>query len=358
MSLNEPLSNRSCAVRFALLLVVLLLAVALYMVSSLLTGIVAGLLLWSMTSGLYRRILSGLRGHRAAAAGLTVLATLLLVVVPVSLLIGLMAADAATLAARVQEWLAPYRPTVEARLRDFLHGGSISILNYEITADAVLQRLEQASGQIGQFLVALLQKTAGGLARTLLLVFVALYSLFYFYLDGDRFIEWLKRAVPLQPQHSDAILHSFFATSKATLKTVGIIGLMQGVLGGLAFWVCGIPAPFFWTMLMAMASVIPAVGAHIILIPAAVLLLLLGKIGFGIGLLLWSQLVIANEDTVLRPYLVKRDVHLHPLLIFLGTLGGIAAFGVLGVVLGPVIAALLVASLTVLRESSELRVDR
>jgi predicted PurR-regulated permease PerM len=102
-----------------------------------------------------------------------------------------------------------------------------------------------------------------------------------------------------------------------------------------------------WAVLMGLASIIPAVGAQIILFPAALLLIFTGHTVSGIGLLLWSWIVIANVDNVLRPILVGKDTNLHPLLVFLSTVGGITYFGFFGFLLGPVIASLLRASLQI-----------
>jgi predicted PurR-regulated permease PerM len=339
--------------RFVLVLSALLLLAFFYMISTLIIGVIGGILLWAMTSGVYRWFLPKVRGNRTAAAALAMVVTMLLVVVPITLLVVLMAADASTLADRASQWIEPYRPKLQEQLDRISQGRSIDFFGYEITMQQVAQKIEAASGQISQFLLMLIQKTAGGIARATLLLFVTLYTLFFFYLDGDAFVLWLKDILPLPHAQSQRLLDDFFATSKATLKTVVVLGAVQGTLGGLGFWVCGIPAPFFWTGLIAIASVIPAVGCHIVTVPAGILLIALGETWYGIGLIAWSLIVIANIDNFLRPWLVQREVNLHQLLVFLGTIGGIATFGFFGVVIGPVIAALLKAILDIYQESRE-----
>jgi predicted PurR-regulated permease PerM len=331
--------------RFVVILVIALLAVFVYMIADLLLAVVVGALLWAMTEGIYNSLLRRLRGKRGAAASISLLATILLFIVPLGLLLVLMAADATTLAQKAQAWFEPYRPQVAAKLDQISQGRSMDIFGYVITTDDVVKRIEASSGKIGQLLLTIVQKTLGGLARTLLLLGVTLYTLFFFYLDGPGFMQGLKRLLPLEESQSARLIADFFTTSRAALKTVAIIGAAQGLLGGLAFWVCGIPAPFFWGVLMAIASVIPAVGCHVITIPAAVLLMLMGHTWYGLGLLIWSIVAVASVDNLLRPILVKREVNLHPLLVFLSTIGGIATFGFFGVLLGPVIAALLKVSL-------------
>jgi predicted PurR-regulated permease PerM len=323
------------------------------MISTLIVGVIGGILLWAMTAGVYEWFLKRVHGKRTAAAALAMVSTMLVIVVPITLLVALMAADASTLADRASKWFEPYRPQLQEQLDRISQGRAIELFGYQITMQQVVQKVEAASGQISQFLLMLIQKTADGVARAALLLFVTLYTLFFFYLDGDAFVKWLKCILPLPHHQSQRLLDDFFATSRATLKTVVVLGAVQGTLGGFGFWVCGIPAPFFWTGLIAIASVIPAVGCHIVTVPVAILLMVSGKLWYGIGLAAWSLIVIANIDNFLRPWLVKRDVDLHQLLVFLGTIGGIATFGFFGVIIGPVIAALLKSILDIYQEGKD-----
>jgi len=340
--------------RFVIILVVVLLAVFLYMVSDLLLGVIGGLLLWGMTRGVFNRLVRWTRGRQGLSAGLSLLATLIFLIVPVGLILFFMAADAASLAQKAGKWLEPYGPVIEQKLGEIGEAGKIEILDYEIQIEDLTKKLEEVAGTVANFLLKLIQRTAGGIANTILLIFVMLYTLFFCYLDGPDFLQWLKRIIPLSPEQSERVLSDFFTTSFTTLRTLGIIGVVQGTLGGVAFWVCGIPSPFFWTVVMALASVIPAVGAQIILIPAAVLLMLIGKFWYGLGLFLWAWIVIANVDNILRPYLVKRAINLHEIVVFLSTIGGITVFGFFGFLIGPVIAALLKASLQMYEEMFKL----
>lgn len=330
--------------RFVLLLTLGLLVLFLYTISDLLPATAGGIVLWTMTAGLFNKIQQKVR-KRGVAAALTMFSSLLLIIVPLAVIVLLTAADAAKLAQKAQSWFEPYRPQISATIESISRRKSFDLFGYTITVDHITQGIEGASSKIGQFLLNLLKRMAGGVAYTLLMLGVLLYTLFFFYLDGDRFLEWLKKLLPLDAEQSSRLLADFFATSRSTLKTVVVLGALQGTLGGLAFWVCGVPAPFFWGVIIAVASVIPAVGTQIICVPAAVLLILIGDTWYGIGLLIWSLVVVSSADNLLRPILVKHDVQLHELLVFLSTVGGIAAFGVFGVLIGPVIASLLKVSL-------------
>lgn len=337
--------------RLFLLSTTLILLVAFTrMVSELLIGVILGVLLWTMTIKVYHWYLRRTGYQRGWAAGLSVFTTLMLVIVPMVVLFALMAADAVSLADKAQQWLEPYRPRLEHELERLSRGNSIMFFGYEITARDVAEKIQAASGQVGSFLLTAFKSAIGGILNGALMLFITLYTLFFFYLDGETFLVWLRRLLPLTPAQSRRLLHDFFATARVSLTTVFVIGVVQGTLGGLAFWVCGIPAPFFWGMLMALASVIPSVGAQIILVPGYVLLMLTGRLWTGVGLMIFSSLVIGHVDNLLRPYLVKRGVNLHELLVFLSTVGGLTLFGFWGVIIGPVIASLLKASLDLYSE--------
>ncbi len=335
---------------FILLLLGLLLVVFLYIISDLLLGVIGGALLAGMTNPIHRRLLRATGNRKSTAALMALAVTTLCVIVPLSLIILILVSDASRLAGEARAWFEPHRPVFDATIAEITSGGSLYFFDYEIPVTELTTRLEESAGKISEFLIGLVQKTAGTVARGFLLLAITMYSLFFFYRDGDKFYDWLKSALPLSPDQSERLLSDFFATSRASLKSVGIIGAIQGALGGLAFWFCGIPAPIFWAILMTVASVIPAIGAQIILLPAGILLILVGKTAYGAGLLLWSWIVIANIDQLLRPYLVRRDVDLHELLVFLTTIGGLATFGFFGFLIGPVIAALLKSTFQIYHE--------
>ncbi|MBL0062776.1 MAG: AI-2E family transporter [bacterium] len=327
--------------RFIAISMIALIGLFLYVVSSLLLGVVGGFVLWAMSRGIYEKFLKWTKGRKNLSASLSVLTLFLLVVAPVLLVLSLMANDAVNLTSQGIQFFNELRPRMEGLVSRFSSGENPSFLGYELNIDIVVEKLQEFSGTAAEYLVLAMQKTAGGVASAFLQVFVTLYTLFFLYLDGEKFLDWLKKLLPLEDSETEKLFHRFTVTSISSLKALGIMGVAQGVLGGVAMWICGIPSPFFWTVLLVFATVIPVVGAQIILIPAGVFLILFGEVGYGIGLLLWSWIVVANVDNLLRPYLVGRAVQMHELVVFLTTLGGIAVFGFWGFLIGPVIAALL-----------------
>jgi predicted PurR-regulated permease PerM len=173
---------------------------------------------------------------------------------------------------------------------------------------------------------------------------VMLYCLFYFLRDGKKLIDTFTHYMPVDEQHMNTFISEFLVTSKATLKFTFIIGGIQGLLGGLIFYITGVDRALVWGVLMVGLSIVPAIGNSIIWAPAGIIMLLLGHIWQGIAILLFGAVVISSVDNLLRPILLGQDIQMHSLLIFLSTLGGIAAFGFSGFVLGPVVAAFFLAS--------------
>jgi len=166
--------------------------------------------------------------------------------------------------------------------------------------------------------------------------------MFFFLLDGRRILEKILYYVPLASKEEDRMVGKFLSVSRATLKGTLVIGIVQGALGGLSFWVAGINGAVFWATIMAVLSIIPGIGTGLIWVPAVIYLFAEGHAGTAIGLTIWNAAVVGSVDNVLRPWLVGKDTQMPDLLILLGTMGGIVLFGAAGIVIGPLIAALFV----------------
>jgi predicted PurR-regulated permease PerM len=161
-------------------------------------------------------------------------------------------------------------------------------------------------------------------------------------MDGDKLLEKILYYLPLQDHDEQQMLDRFTSVTRATLKGTAVIGILQGGLAGLAFWVVGIPSATFWGVIMVVLSIIPSVGTALVWVPVALILGLGGAVGKAVGLVVFCGLVVGSLDNLLRPILVGKDTQMHELMIFFGTMGGIFMFGMIGVIIGPIIAALFV----------------
>jgi predicted PurR-regulated permease PerM len=209
--------------------------------------------------------------------------------------------------------------------------------------DQVATKLGELAGAVSAFLVSSLSAATRGTVDFLFNLFIMLYSMFFFLVHGRSVLDGVRRYIPLAEEDTTLLLDKFVSVSRATLKGTLIVGIVQGALAGLAFWVVGISGAAFWATIMAVLSIIPGVGTALVWVPAVVYLLAVGRVAAAVGLLLWCGIVVGTADNFLRPILVGKDTQMPDLLIMLSTFGGLMLFGAVGFVIGPVIAALLLA---------------
>jgi predicted PurR-regulated permease PerM len=170
--------------------------------------------------------------------------------------------------------------------------------------------------------------------------FFTLLSLYYLFKDGSRFFNGLKEIIPLSSKERDLLIQRFKDMIYATIYGGILIAIVQGILGGLSFWVLGLPSPIMWGTAMALLSFIPIGGTALIWAPAGILLLIGGAVLKGLLLLGLGVFVISMVDNFLRPFFISARTNIHPLLLFFAVLGGIQTFGLIGVVAGPLVATL------------------
>jgi predicted PurR-regulated permease PerM len=169
-----------------------------------------------------------------------------------------------------------------------------------------------------------------------------LYAMFFFLIDGRRYLDSILRYLPLRESEQNQMLHRFVSVTRATLKGTLLIGMVQGSLGGVIFAILGISGAVLWGLLMIVLSLLPVIGGALVWVPAAIVLAIQGSWIKALILAGFCSLVIGSIDNVLRPRLVGHDTQMSDLLVLFSTLGGIAVFGAIGFIVGPIIAALFV----------------
>lgn len=167
-----------------------------------------------------------------------------------------------------------------------------------------------------------------------------LYLTFFLLRDGSRLVGLIAKALPIGAERETLLLAKIAEVTRATIKGNLVVAVVQGLLGGLIFWLLDVRAPVVWAVAMAVLSLIPAVGAGLVWLPVAIYLFAEGEAGSALVLVLYGILVIGLADNLLRPLLVGRDTKLPDWLVLISTLGGLAMFGINGFVLGPLIAAM------------------
>ena len=172
---------------------------------------------------------------------------------------------------------------------------------------------------------------------------VMLYLMFFLFRDDDALLAHLKSAVAMERKMLDDLLDTFTRVVRATVRGDILVAVLQGALGGLAFWVLGIQATLLWTVLMAILSLFPVFGAMLVWAPVALYLMAKGSVWQGIGLIAYGIVVISLVDNVVRPWLVGQATRMPDYIVLISTLGGISTFGMQGFILGPVVAAMFIA---------------
>jgi len=179
---------------------------------------------------------------------------------------------------------------------------------------------------------------------------ITLFLLFYFFRDKEKILAALHRAIPLSPRETDRLFQKVQDTIHAIVYGTVLVALVQGALGGLMFWVLGLPSPLLWGTVMALLAILPVLGAALIWVPAAIFLLVDGSWEKALILTAWGGIVVAFIDNLLYPVFVKGRLRLHTVPVFISIIGGLVAFGGAGVVLGPVVLAIAVALTDVWRQ--------
>lgn len=186
---------------------------------------------------------------------------------------------------------------------------------------------------------------------------VMLYLLFFLLRDGSSLSSRLKTAVPLAEHQKTQFLDKLATVVRATIKGNVVVALVQGALGGLIFWILDIPSPTLWGTVMALLSLLPAVGAGLVWVPVVIYFAVTGEPVDALILTAYGVVVIGLADNMLRPILVGKDTRLPDYLVLISTLGGLALFGLLGFVAGPLIAALFIVAWDLFVSQPQTQVD-
>jgi predicted PurR-regulated permease PerM len=308
-----------------------------------------GTILWGaiialLFTPLYRWLLPRVGQRPTLAALLTLLVVLLMVVLPLLLVAVALMREAALVYQDLQ--------TGELNPSQYFHGvfdalpdwitavlDRFGLVSFNSLQRRLISTLTQGTQFIATQTLSLGQNTFEFVAS----LFITFYLAFFLIRDGNALVSGMWRAVPLAPQHKLALCDKFSTVIRATVKGNLLVAVIQGALGGLAFWYLGVRGALLWAVLMAFLSLLPAVGAGLVWAPVALYFLLAGQLGSCFALVAYGLLVIGLVDNLLRPILVGKDTRLPDYVVMITTLGGMAVFGINGFVLGPLIAALFMA---------------
>ena len=304
-----------------------------------------GVVLAILFSPLHRRLQRRMPRRRNLAAFVTLCICLVIVILPMALIGLSLVQEASGAYERVRSGQLNYGAYLQQMLAA-LPAWVLELLDrFHLTSMAELQaRLTAFGAQASQFLATKALDLGQNTLQFVVSFGVMLYLLFFLLRDGRALAARIREAIPLDAEHKDQLAQKFTTVIRATVKGNIVVAASQGALGGLIFWLLDIQGPVMWGVLMAFLSLLPAVGASLIWGPVAIYFLATGATGQAAILTAYGIGVIGLVDNLLRPLLVGKDTKMPDYVVLISTLGGMALFGLTGFVIGPVIAALFMAT--------------
>jgi predicted PurR-regulated permease PerM len=299
---------------------------------------------------IHRRLRSKIK-YRVVSALLSCLLVILIVVLPLTLL---------TIA--VAQELANVAPSLPAKISQFMNTqtplfGKISEwlqsrfgIDTLRSQEFLLEQLKRSS----EFLLGFSWNLVGNILGGVVKAFFVVFTMYYLFRDGEQIVKKLPAALPVSAQQGETIIARTQEVVNASVYGMVTIATLQGLLGGFAFWLLGVPSPVLWAVLMAFVCMIPIAGSFLVWLPLSIYLMVTGHWIKAVLLIIWGASVVSTVDNFLRPRLIKNQTKLHELFIFFSVLGGIGVFGLLGIVLGPVVLAITLGLLQTFRPSEEL----
>jgi predicted PurR-regulated permease PerM len=218
----------------------------------------------------------------------------------------------------------------------------------------ILDRLQQFSS----FLLSHLAGFAGDVTSFLVAAVISFFTMFYLFRDGRAFWRRLSALIPLSSAQLEKLGAGVSGTIASSMYGGLAVAVAQGTLLGLAFWVLGLPSPVLWGAMTAIFSFMPLVGTAMVWLPASIILILIGHPVKGLILIAWGAGVVSTVDNIIRPLVISEHMRFHPLYVFFALLGGVQAFGVIGLFVGPAVLALATSLFSLIREETHTQIDK
>ena len=339
----EPstISGTNLRTAFVLLLVVAVTALFLAVTWPFFKPLLLGALLSGLFHPLYRWITRLVGGRRSLGAAIALLVLLVLGLGPVSAFLGIVLQQALTMSDQAIPWLSQHLGAASTfNVQEWVVKRFPALAKYMPSQEQLLEQVGNAAKTTGAFLVGFASRMTATTAAFLLNLFVMLYAMFFFFRDGDKILERIFYYTPLSDEDETRMLTQFASITRATIKGTLVIGIIQGALAGIAFWVAWIEGAALLGTITTILSIIPGIGAALVWVPADIILFVTGQYLTATLLAAWCAAVVGTVDNFLRPALVGRDAKMPDLLILIGTLGGLFLFGLIGFIVGPIVCGL------------------
>lgn len=219
--------------------------------------------------------------------------------------------------------------------------GALDFVGIQVESEVLSEQIDVALRSLSNAVFRIIQYLSAGLASALFQVLFTLIFIYFLLLHGKKLYQYTELFLPFSSDAKLMLKEKLRKDVRALFLGQGLIAIIQGIAGGLGFWIFGIPNPVFWGTIMAFLSVIPPFGTALIWFPASLFLVAQGNYFFAIGMFLWGLLITSNIDNIVRPYIVGQMSKLSFLTVLIGVIIGLRAFNIIGVVLGPLLISVL-----------------
>lgn len=289
-----------------------------------------GIVLAIVMRPIYRRLHVRLPGKPGLAAGLTTIAAIFIVLLPLAVGILLLVNELANFEGGISS-AAQFLAGQLGYLQEYVHRFAPTVKLSLSPGDYV--------AQITSFLTSNIANFASSVATASLNAILALAALYFFLRDGHKLHAFALAWSPLPDKYDRAIITRIAGAVTAVVKGTLLTALLQGVIAGIGYGIFAAPNPTLWAVVTVFAAMIPMVGTALVTIPMAIVVGMQSGLIFGVGLLLWGVVVVGGVDNFIRPILIRGGLPIHPFIILLSVIGGIAAFGPMGFISGPIVLA-------------------
>jgi len=342
---------------FASMLIIGVIVLSFYLFyvvfSPFLVPIVWAIILAIVFYPVYRRLNHRLRGRRSLCALVMTILVVLLIVLPSTYILSMLANEAIHAYVFFERGVATgrFQSILELKNHPIIQGLWDQFNQYIDLSELDLNSfLLENLRRISRFAINQTSKIIRGFSFIIINFCLVVISLYYIFKDGDKFLKKVRQAIPLAPEDRELLFERLEEMIYATLYGGILVALLQGFLGGFAFWFLGLSAPIFWGTVMAFLSFLPVIGPVFVWGPVVVYFFFQGSFLKGVILLIWGAAVVGLSDNFLRPILISKRTKLHTILLFFGVLGGIKAFGLLGLIVGPLVVTISVTILDIYSE--------
>jgi predicted PurR-regulated permease PerM len=342
---------------FTSLLVIFLIALSFYffyvVFSPFLVPIVWAIILAIIFYPVHRRLNRRLRGRKSLCALVMTAMVVLLIVLPSTYILSMLANEAVNAYIFFERGLerGQFQSILEMKDHPFIQGIWNQLNQYVDLSELDLNSLLLENlRKVSTFAITQTSRIIRGFSFIMIHFFLVVISLYYIFKDGDQFLKKVRQAIPLAPEDRELLFERLEEMIYATLYGGILVALLQGFLGGFAFWFLGVSSPIFWGTIMAFLSFLPVVGPVLVWGPVVLTFFFQGSVVKGVILMIWGAAVVGLSDNFLRPMLISKRTKLHTILLFFGVLGGIKAFGLLGLIVGPLVVTICVTILDIYSE--------